>query len=106
MTSKKQQKRRRFTAEEKFEIVKMVISKTKTVSEVSKETGIHPNQYYRWQKNFFESALTGFKEKSKGRTHAAEKREKDRLRNKIQKLNSVISTILEENIDLKKNDLD
>lgn len=106
MTRKKRRSRKRFTAEKKFEIVKLVISKSKTVSEISKEYDIHPNQFYTWQKEFYDSALSGFKEKSMGRTKAAEEREKERLKNKIVKLNSVISTILEENIELKKNDLE
>ncbi len=65
-------KRRRFNPEEKFEIVKQVLSKARTVSEVSDEYNIHPNQYYKWQSEFFEGALNGFKEKSRGRTKTAE----------------------------------
>jgi transposase-like protein len=49
-------KRRRFSPEEKFNIVKQVLSKAKTVSEISEEYDIHPNQYYQWQKDFFNGA--------------------------------------------------
>jgi len=72
-------KRRNFSPEEKFNIVKQVLSKARTVSEISEEYNIHPNQYHRWQSEFLENALSGFKEKSKGRTQAAENREMDRM---------------------------
>lgn len=55
-------KRRHFSAEEKFNIAKQVLSKAKTVSEISDEYSINPNQYYRWQADFFEAALSGFDE--------------------------------------------
>jgi transposase-like protein len=106
MTRKKTRKRRRFKAEEKFEIVKQVVTKAKSVSAISKEHGIHPNQIYKWQKLFFDAALTGFKENANGRTIAAEKRKNEKHKNEIQTLNSVISAIMQENIELKKNDLD
>jgi transposase-like protein len=66
-------KRKRYTPEEKFNIVKQVLSKARTVSQITEEYGVHPNQYYRWQKEFFESALTGLKEKSQGRVNRHEK---------------------------------
>ncbi len=45
-------KRRHFTPEEKFNIVKQVLSKARTASEITEEYGVHPNQYYRWQTAF------------------------------------------------------
>ena len=52
--------RRRFTPEKKFNIVKQVLGKARTFLEVSEVYGIHPNQYYSWQTDFFEAALNGF----------------------------------------------
>lgn len=95
-------KRRRFSPEEKFNIVKQVLSKAKTVTEISDEFDIHPNQYYKWQNEFFEAALDGFKEKSKGRTKAAEDREKQRLESDINRMKDVIAEVVSENIELKK----
>jgi transposase len=98
-------KRRRFAPEEKFEIVKQVLSKAKTVSEISDEYGIHPNQYYKWQGEFFEGALSSFKEKSQGRTRAAEDREKQRMQTEIQRMKDVIAEVASENIEIKKKNL-
>jgi transposase-like protein len=98
-------RRRKYSAEEKFGIVKQVLSKAKTVSEISDEYGIYPNQYYRWQGEFFESALNGFKEKSQGRTRTAEDREKQRMREEISRMKDVIAEIASENIELKKKNM-
>jgi transposase len=98
-------KRRRFAPEEKFDIVKQVLSKAKTVSEISDEYGIHPNQYYKWQGEFLEGALSSFKEKSQGRTRAAEDREKQRMQSEIQRMKDVIAEVVSENIEIKKKNL-
>ena len=99
-------KRKRFKPEEKFSIIKEGVSKARSVSEICDEYGIHPNQYYKWQKEFFEGALNGFKEFSLGRTRAAESKEKQRMEKEIQRMKNVIAEIAAENIDLKKNDID
>jgi len=99
-------KRRHFTPEEKFNIVKQVLSKARTVSEITEEYGVHPNQFYRWQAEFFESALNGFKEKSLGRTRAAEDREKKRMEAEIQRMKDVITEVVTENISIKKKNME
>ena len=55
-----QKSRRQFSAKEKFDAVRQVIAKAKTVSQISEELGIHPNVYYRWQTEFFEGTLDRF----------------------------------------------
>lgn len=45
-------KRRHFSPEKKFNIVKKALCKAKKVTEISEEYGIHPNLYYRWQGEF------------------------------------------------------
>jgi len=99
-------KRRHFSAEEKFNIVKQVLSKAKTVSEISDEHSINPNLYYKWQAEFFEAALSGFKEKSLGRTKAAEDREKVKMASEIQRMKDVIAEVVTENIALKKKNME
>jgi transposase-like protein len=99
-------KRRHFTPEEKFNIVKQVLSKARMVSEITEEYGVHPNQYYRWQAEFLESALNGFKEKPKGRTRAAEEREKKRMEAEIQRMKDVIAEVVSENIVIKKKNME
>ncbi len=99
-------KRRHFNPEEKFNIVKQVLSKAKTVTEISEEYDIHPNLYYRWQGEFFEATLSGFKEKSQGRTKAAEDREKEKMGFEIQRMKDVIAEVVSENIALKKKNME
>lgn len=99
-------KRRRFSPEEKFNIVKQVLSKARAVSEITEEYGVHPNQYYRWQAEFLESALNGFKEKSQGRTRAAGEREKKQMADEIQRMKDVIAEVVSENIEIKKKNME
>ena len=99
-------KRKRYKPEEKFKIVKEVVTKARTVADICEEYGIHPNQFYRWQKEFFESALEGFQQSSQGRTHAAENREKKRFESDIKRMKDVITELASENIELKKKDMD
>jgi len=66
------------------------------------ENGVHPNQFYRRQSEFFESALNGFRGKSLGRTRAAEDREKNRMEAEIQRMKDVIAEVVSENIEKKK----
>lgn len=61
--------------------------------------------YYRWQGEFFEAALSGFKEKSQGRTKASEDREKERMDSEIQRMKNVIAEVVSENIALKKKNM-
>jgi transposase-like protein len=99
-------KRRHFIPEEKFNIVKQVLGKARTVSEITEEYGVHPNQYYRWQSEFLESALNGFKEKSQGRTRATEERAKKRMADEIQRMKDVIAEVVSENIEIKKKNME
>lgn len=94
--------KRRFSAKEKFDIVKTVITNNKTVSEICDEHQLHPNQYYRWQKEFFEGAFSRFNEGKIGRKGTKEQREKEAAEKEINRLNEVIAEVVKENIDLKK----
>lgn len=97
--------RRKYNPQEKFETVKQVITKAKTVSEVCTERGIHVNQYYRWQKDFFEGAFERFLEGKSGRKSTREQREKEKAEEEIRRLNEVITAVVKENVDLKKKNL-
>jgi len=99
----KGQNGKKFTPEEKFRIVKEGVTKARSVSEISDEYGIHPNQFYKWQKDFFDGALEGFRGSSQGRSKAAESREEERKAKEIQRMREVITELASENINLKKN---
>ena len=53
-------KKKRYSSEEKFKIVKEVLSTETTVSEACKKYSISTANFYNWQKIFLESALEGF----------------------------------------------
>jgi len=97
-----QKSRRQFSAKEKFDAVRQVIAKAKTVSQISEELGIHPNVYYRWQTEFFEGALERFETKKRGRKSTRRQKEIEKAEEEIRRLNSVITEVVKENVELKK----
>ena len=91
--------RRNFTPQQKFEIIKEGLLSGAQVSEVCRRHGISTALYYDWQKKFFDGALEGLKPKSPAKNNGhIEKEQKSR----IQRLESVIAEITEENLTLKK----
>lgn len=52
----KRRTRRKFTAEEKIRIVIEGLRGEQSVSELCRKESIHPNQYYKWSKDFMEAA--------------------------------------------------
>ena len=51
--------RRRFTAEQKIEIVLEGLRGAVPVSEICRREGIHGTQYYKWSKAFLEAGKNG-----------------------------------------------
>ena len=96
--------RRQFTAEQKYKVVKEVLTTDSTVSEVCKKYGIGTNLYYRWQQTFLESALIGFKT-PKGGANCAQLTKIEQLERDNQRLKNVIAEVTAENIEFKKNDI-
>lgn len=52
----KRRTRRKFSAEEKIRIVIDGLRGEDSVSEICRKESIHPNQYYKWSKDFMEAA--------------------------------------------------
>ncbi len=94
--------KKNYTAEEKFKIVKEALTTSTPVSEVCRKYSIHPNNFYNWQKLFFESALDGFNVK-RGRPNTAEAARATELEKENQRMKDVIAEITSENILLKKS---
>ena len=71
------------------------------VSDLCDQHGIHPTMFYRWQKEFFENAAAAFKHRSRRPSD-----DKDRrialLEQKLQRKHEVLSELMEEHIQLKK----
>jgi transposase-like protein len=91
-------KRRRHTPEQKVIILREHFEKNISVPDICEKYRIHPNQFYRWKKAFFEGAVETFtrkpnKKSTKNKGTKLEERLKDR--------NEVIAELLQENIKLK-----
>lgn len=53
-------KRRRFSGQEKVRILREHLEEGKQVSEICEKYELHLNLFYRWKKDFFESAANYF----------------------------------------------
>jgi len=92
-------RKRVFTSEQKVKILREHLENGVSVSELCERYQIHPNNFYNWKKKLFEGALSTFSAKTK-------KKDEKRisiLEKKLQDRDSLISTIVSENIKLKKN---
>lgn len=91
--------RKRYSAEKKVSILREHLEKNISIADICEKYRIHPNQLYRWKKEFFENAVEIFSTK-RGR------KKKDtttiELVNKIKERNEVIAELLQENLKLKK----
>ena len=99
-------KRKTFTPEQKVAIVRRHLVEKVPVSDLCDELGIHPNQYYNWQKQLFENAEPAFarrpnKANVKRRKDAAD-RKIVQLENKLHDRNEVVAELLQEHVQLKK----
>lgn len=91
--------RKRYSPENKVSILREHLEKNISIADICEKYRIHPNQLYRWKKEFFENAVEIFSIK-RGR------KKKDtttiELENKIKERNEVIAELLQENLKLKK----
>ena len=71
------------------------------VSQVCENLGIHPNQYYEWQKQAF-SSLPHVFSRDAIRQERSHQREVDNLKSKLSQKDEVIAELLTEHIALKK----
>ena len=95
-------KRRYFKAAEKVAILKRHLVEREEVSAICEDLKIHPNQFYEWQKLFFENGVKAFE--------SLENREEELLRikvsaleSKLQRKDAVLSELMEAHLALKKN---
>jgi transposase-like protein len=65
------QKRRRYSAEYKFKVALEASKGEKTLSELSRETGLHPNQISQWKRQLLAEGAHLFQHKHELRPTAA-----------------------------------
>ncbi len=94
--------RKNYTAQEKVFILKRHLVDRIAVSDLCDEYNLQPTVFYRWQKEFFENGATAF-EKTGASSKKAEQKRIEQLEAKIQTKNEVLSELMEEHIQLKKD---
>ena len=99
-------KKRNFPAEQKVAIVRRHLLENVPVSDLCDEYEIHATQYYIWQKHLFENGVIAFERKAnkanQRRQQDAQEKKIAQLEEKLQKKNEVVSELLEEHVQLKK----
>lgn len=97
--------RRHFDAEEKVKILKRHLLDREAVSDICDELKLSPNQFYRWQKEFFERGALAFNKPSKKEGKKAKKLEEkvSHLEDRLKHKDNIIAEITESYVKLKKN---
>lgn len=104
--SKKQ--KRSFSADDKASILKRHLKGKEAVSDICEELDIAPNQFYRWQQEFFDNASAAFEKNGHSKRKEATKVRKltekvEKLETKLSHKDNVIAEITEDYVKLKKN---
>lgn len=94
--------RRKFTPEQKYKVVKEVLTTDIGVSGASKKYGVSSALIYQWQEKFLEGAREGLERRKHG-TCSAEQRKIDQLSKDNDRMKDVIAEITAENISFKKS---
>lgn len=94
-------KRHNYTAQEKVAILKRHLVDQIPVSDLCDEYQLQPTVFYRWQKEFFENGAAAF-EKDNSRQQKEERKRIQQLEAKLQTKNEVLSELMEEHVQLKK----
>ena len=99
-------KRKYLSADQKVSIVRRHLLENVPVSDLCDEFSIHTTQYYAWQKQLFEGAAQVFERQpnnaSRNRQQEAQVKRIEQLEKKLQTKNEVVSELLEEHVQLKK----
>ena len=93
--------RRRFSDVQKTKAVLSHVQDGVPVSQVCEDLGIHPNQYYEWQKQAF-SGLPHVFSRDTVRQERSHQREVDNLKAKLSQKEEVIAELLTEHIALMR----
>jgi transposase-like protein len=98
----KRGRRRRFSAADKVAILKRHLIGKEEVSAICEEQKLHPNQFYEWQRLFFENGVKAFEADEK-REEAKLRAEMERMQGKIKRKDEILAELMEAHLDLKKS---
>lgn len=94
--------RTNWSAEEKVMILRRHFIDDESVSDLCEKLGIHPNVFYRWQKEFLENGAEAFRKRPDGKVKKLEEKISF-LEDKLSKKNEVLCELMEEHMALKKS---
>jgi transposase len=96
--------RRFFSPDQKVALLRLHLLEKKPISDICQEHNLSVNLFYLWQKQFFENGAAAFD--NAGKRRKPEQDAKDRkiaaLQDKLQRKNEVLSELMEEHVQLKK----
>lgn len=99
----KKQNRKHRSPEDKVRILRLHLLEGTPISELCESEGIHPTQFYQWQKTFFEKGTAAFENgRSPSRLLGGPLHKIAKLESKLQKKDEVIAEIMEDLIRTKK----
>src|ERR671924_1702292 len=101
MTSMKQ-KLRRYSPDEKVAILRRHLLEQVPVSELCRKYELHPNVFYRWQKEFFEGGAAAFAKESWAQIKSLTK-QITALEGQLARQNEVLAEVTEAYVRIKKN---
>ena len=93
--------RRQFSSEEKVQILRRHLIEKAPVSDLCEELQIAPTLFYRWQQQFFENGGAAFTTQRQPKDDLW-RQKVDSLEAKLARKNEVLSELMEEHLDLKK----
>ena len=96
----KRRTRRKFSAEEKIRIVIDGLRGEESVAAICRKENIHPNQYYKWSKDFMEAAKKRMMGDTQREANSDEVRE---LREENDELKKLVAELSLKNKVLKKS---
>ena len=100
-------KRRRFTAEQKAELLGRLLFKKEKVADLAEEYGVQPSMIYRWQQLAEANLAATLETESRAGRKAQRERqleaEIEALKARLRKKDEVIAELSEEFVTLKKS---
>lgn len=94
--------RNSYSSEQKVKILKEHLVNRREISDICNEYSIHPNMFYKWQKQFFENGTRAFQNQKDTKTRILENKV-SKLEQKLSEKNHVLSELMQEHVSLKKS---
>lgn len=94
--------RKHYSPEEKVLILKKHLIDQVPVSTICDEYHLQPTVFYRWQKEFFENGAAAFQRQGRRGQGDSQTQRIGELEAKLRRKNEVLSELMEEHIQLKK----